>query len=680
MIGGGGWWSYLHQDDAAGRQSIDRVVLRRVATYARPYIGRGVLLLLTILAITGLTLVPPLLMRALIDQALPNHDIGQLNLLAAGMVLVPLVNGLIGVSQRYVSSQIGEGIIYDLRRSVFDHLQRQSLRFFTNSKTGELMARVNNDVVGAQGAITNTIPNVVSSSLSLIGVLSIMLALEWRLTILGVLVLPLFIWPARRVGELLRKVTREGMTLNGQMNGMMNETLNVSGALLVKLFGRQPEESRRFAERAGGLRDVGIRQALIGRWFFLGIGLVSSIGTALVFWTGGYLVLSDALTIGTVVAFGTYLTQLYGPIAALTNARVELVTSLVSFERVFEVLDLPLEIEERPDALELNRVRGEIRFEDVSFSYVAPSIGGELSAVQRWGMRDVETSPARNGTRKESPTPDPSGPGVGDLPAEATPRWALRHVSFTARPGQIIALVGPSGAGKTTITYLLPRLYDPTEGRIEIDGHNLRDVSLRSLAAQIGMVTQETHLFHDTIRANLLYARADATQAELEAACRAANIHEMIVGLPDGYDTIVGERGYRLSGGEKQRLAIARVLLKDPCILVLDEATAHLDSQAEALIQQALEGAMQGRTSLVIAHRLSTILAADQILVLDKGQIVERGTHAELLAQGGLYARLYETQFRQSPALTRGPDSDEAGQTAASAPAGATEISRTGSR
>ena len=666
---GAGWWSYLHQDEQAGQQSIDRSVLRRVAGYARPYVGRIVLMLLTILAITGLTLVPPLLMRALIDEALPNGDLGQLNLLAAGMVLVPLVNGLIGVFQRYVSSQIGEGIIFDLRRAVYDHLQQQSLRFFTNSKTGELMARVNNDVVGAQGAITNTVPSLISNTLALIGTLSIMLALEWRLTLLGIAILPLFILPARRVGSLLRRITREGMTLNAQMNGMMNETLNVSGALLVKLFGRQPEESRRFGERAVAIRDIGIRQALIGRWFFLGIGLVSSIGTAMVFWTGGYLVLTDSLTIGTVVAFGAYLTQLYGPIAALTNARVELVTSLVSFERVFEVLDLPLEIEERPDATDLGRVRGEIRFEDVSFSYRAPGTTVELSTVQRWGWRDGGTpsppnplSGAEKG-RRGNLLPSPTvGRGVGgegpswvsedgteDSPGDDVPRYALRGVSFVARPGQITALVGPSGAGKTTITYLLPRLYDPTEGRVTMDGHDLRDVTLSSLVAQIGMVTQETHLFHDTIRANLLYARSAATQDEIESACRAANIHDFIAGLPDGYDTIVGERGYRLSGGEKQRLAIARVLLKDPGILVLDEATAHLDSQAEALIQQALEVAMQGRTSLVIAHRLSTILAADQILVLDGGQIVERGTHAELLAAGGLYARLYETQFRPSP-------------------------------
>jgi ATP-binding cassette, subfamily B, bacterial len=679
---GAGWWSYLHQDEEAGRQSIDRTVLRRVAAYGRPYIGRIVLMLLTILAITGLTLVPPLLMRALIDEALPNRDLSQLNLLAAGMVLVPLLNGLVGVFQRYVSSQIGEGIIFDLRRAVFDHLQRQSLRFFTNSKTGELMARVNNDVVGAQGAITNTVPSLISNSLALVGTLSIMLALEWRLTLLGIAILPLFILPARRVGSLLRRITREGMTLNAQMNGMMNETLNVSGALLVKLFGRERDESRRFRERAVAIRDIGIRQALIGRWFFLGISLVSSIGTALVFWTGGYLVLTESLTIGTVVAFGTYLMQLYGPIAALTNARVELVTSLVSFERVFEVLDLPVEIEEKADALDLGRVRGEIRFEDVSFSYRAPGAGVELSAVQRWGSRDVEVPsrpgplslPRERGRRNGLPPSPTVGRGAGgeghlelgaggegdDLvpvdgedgtPNDGESRWALRKVSFEARPGQIVALVGPSGAGKTTITYLLPRLYDPTEGRVTIDGHDLRDVTLSSLVAQIGMVTQETHLFHDTIRANLLYARTAATQDEIEAACRAANIHDFIAGLPDGYETVVGERGYRLSGGEKQRLAIARVLLKDPGILVLDEATAHLDSQAEALIQQALEVAMQGRTSLVIAHRLSTILAADQILVLDGGQIVERGTHAELLAAGGLYARLYETQFRPSPAL-----------------------------
>jgi ATP-binding cassette subfamily B protein len=690
-----GWWSYIQFDERASQTSINRSALWRVAGYARPYTGRIVVMLLTILAITGLSLVPPLLMRALIDDALPNQDLAKLNLLAVGMVLVPLASGLVGVLQRYVSSQVGEGVIHDLRRAVFDHLQRQSLRFFTNSKTGELMARVNNDVVGAQNAITNTLVSVISNSLSLVGTLFIMLALEWRLTLLGIAILPLFIFPARRVGRLLRRLTREGMTLNAQMNGMMNETLNVSGVLLVKLFGREADEQRRFAERAAGVRDIGIRQALIGRWFFLGLSLVSSIGIAVVFWAGGYLVLTEGLTIGTVVAFGTYLVQLYGPLSSLTNARVELVTSLVSFERVFEVLDLPLEIEDRPDALELTSVRGEIRFEDVSFSYGGAGSAVTLSAVQRWSHDDASAtapppaSPRRAGERERTgvttrtgqeaevrtgvapPRPysdDGTAPSRGEplappLPAGqawvdgAAPdtRWALRHVSFTAEPGKIVALVGPSGAGKTTITYLLPRLYDPTEGRVLIDGHDLRDVTNRSLIAQIGMVTQETHLFHDTIRANLLYARPTATQQELEAACRAANIHDVIVSLPDGYDTLVGERGYRLSGGEKQRLAIARILLKDPCILVLDEATAHLDSRSEALIQQALDSAMRGRTSLVIAHRLSTILAADQILVLDGGQIVERGSHADLLAQHGLYARLYETQFRTGAGVATAP-------------------------
>jgi ATP-binding cassette, subfamily B, bacterial len=398
----GGWWSFLRYDDQAEPPSLDRTVLRRVAGYARPYLGRIILMLLSIVAITVLTLVPPLLMRVLIDDALPNHDLGKLNLLALGMVLVPLTSGLIGVLQRYLGSQVGEGIIHDLRRAVFDHLQRQSLRFFTNSKTGELMARVNNDVVGAQQAITNTLVTVISNSLSLVGTLTIMLALEWRLTILGIAILPLFILPARRVGRLLRRTTREQMTLNARMNGMMNETLNVSGALLVKLFGREADESRRFAERAAGVRDVGIRSALIGRWFFLGLSLVSSVGMAVVFWAGGYLVLMDALTIGTVVAFGAYLTQLYGPLAALTNARVELVTSMVSFERVFEVLDLPLEIEERPGAQELESVRGEIRFEDVSFSYRAadPGVGLGLSTVRSRPGPTLPTFAGRSDTSR----------------------------------------------------------------------------------------------------------------------------------------------------------------------------------------------------------------------------------------------------------------------------------------
>jgi ATP-binding cassette, subfamily B, bacterial len=615
---GAGWWSYLHQDEEAGRQSIDRTVLRRVAAYGRPYIGRIVLMLLTILAITGLTLVPPLLMRALIDEALPNRDLSQLNLLAAGMVLVPLLNGLVGVFQRYVSSQIGEGIIFDLRRAVFDHLQRQSLRFFTNSKTGELMARVNNDVVGAQGAITNTVPSLISNSLALVGTLSIMLALEWRLTLLGIAILPLFILPARRVGSLLRRITREGMTLNAQMNGMMNETLNVSGALLVKLFGRERDESRRFRERAVAIRDIGIRQALIGRWFFLGIGLVSSIGTALVFWTGGYLVLTESLTIGTVVAFGTYLMQLYGPIAALTNARVELVTSLVSFERVFEVLDLPPLITEKPGAVAVPDGPVSLEFDDVRFAY--PS----ADKVSLASLEEVATLDTRGGAE------------------------VLHGVSFRVEPGQVVALVGTSGSGKSTIAALAPRLYDVDAGAVRLSGIDVRDLTFDSIRDCLGMVTQDGHLFHDTVRENLVLARPDATDGELWEALRQVRLDGLIASLPDGLETVVGERGYRLSGGERQRLTIARLMLARPRVVILDEATAHLDSSSEAAVQAALAEALAGRTALVIAHRLSTIRDADAILVVEAGRVVERGTHAELLSAGGRYAQLYWTQFEDN--------------------------------
>jgi len=451
-------------------------------------------------------------------------------------------------------------------------------------------------------------------------------------------VLPFFILVARRLGTRLRDIARQQMEYNAQMNAMMNETLNISGALLVKLFGRGKDEVVRFNDRAGKVRDAGILQAVWGSQFFVVIGMVSVIGTALVYWVGGHLVLDGVFTVGTIVAFGSYLTQLYGPLQALTNAPVDFATSMVSFERVFEVVDLPLEISDKADALALKDVRGELVFDDVSFKYEVKA-ENLLSDVERRGRMD-NVKAVLSGD--ERPKPVMINGGTGHQAREQ----ALENVSFAIHPGQLAALVGPSGAGKTTMTYLIPRLYDPTEGRILLDGHDLRDLKLDSLAAQIGMVTQETHLFHDTIRTNLLYARSDATQAEIEAAAKAANIHDFIAGLPDGYDTIVGERGYRLSGGEKQRIAIARVILKNPRILVLDEATSHLDSQSESLIQDALKTVMAGRTSIVIAHRLSTILAADVILVLDRGQIVERGTHAELLAQGGLYAHLYETQFK----------------------------------
>jgi ATP-binding cassette subfamily B protein len=626
MFHGRGWLSFMEHDESKPQPQINRALLGRVLAYARPY-WRSLGLMLAAIGVTALIgLVPPLLYRDLIDNVLPNHDFARLQWLALGMVGIPVLSGLISVGQRYLSARVGEGIICDLRQSMYDHLQQMSLRFFTHTRSGEIVSRFNNDVVGAQSAVTSTLPDITSNLITLVSTLAVMISIEWRLALLSVAVLPLFLLPVRRVGSILRRIRRQALQYNADMSSIITETLGIDGVLLVKTFGRQNQEVGRFRQASHQVRDIGVRQALVGRWFFLGLGIASAIGTALIYWVGGYQVLRGAMTVGTIVAFAAYLSRLYGPISSLSNVQVEFVQSLVSFERVFEYLHLPVEIEDRPGAMELDRVQGHVRFEDVSFSYLEED---ESPALPAGGL-------------------DPNG----DQPREATGvittrRWALRDLSFEILPGRLAALVGPSGAGKTTVTYLLPRLYDPTVGCITIDGHDLRDVTQKSLAEQIGMVTQETYLFNDTVRANLLYADPDATQARLEAACRAANIHDFIMGLPKGYDTVVGERGYRLSGGEKQRLAIARVVLKDPRLLILDEATSSLDSASEALIQAALEPLMKGRTSLVIAHRLSTILAADQILVLDEGHLVEQGTHVELLARGGLYAHLYETQFGQ---------------------------------
>ena len=627
-----------------GKPKITWGLLKRVWDYAHPYRGWIIGMLLMTLASTGLGLLTPLILRQLIDKTLPDKDLHSLLWLTIALVMIPLLTGVLSVFLRQFNSRVGEGITYDLRADLFSYLQRMSLSFFTHTKIGELMSRLNNDVIGAQSAIVNTIVNIITNLIQAVVMLSIMFVLEWRLTLLSIAILPFLLLIADRLGKRLRILTRQQLDILAKMNAVMQELLNISGVLLVKLFGRTEEEDNRFKKRAADVRDINVRRAIISASFFVSIGLMGSIGVALVYGFGGYLVIKQTLTVGTIVALTIYLGTLYNALQVLTNAPVDFATSLVSFERVFEVLDLPQEIVVKPNAQVLNNVKGVVEFEDVSFHYIKEG-KGLLKDIRRFGLlQETQSAATRNGT-------DATGNSKNNQDNEkVAPGQAreevLNHVTFRAEPGQLVALVGPSGAGKTTLTYLIPRLYDPTGGRILIDGHDLRDISLSSLTSQIGMVTQETYLFNDTIRTNLLYGKLDATQAEIEEAARAANIHDFIVGLPLQYDTVVGERGYRLSGGEKQRVALGRVILKNPRILVLDEATSSLDSQSEALIQEALSRVMVGRTNIVIAHRLSTILSADLILVLESGRIVERGTHAELLAKGGLYAQLYETQFR----------------------------------
>ncbi|RJP47552.1 MAG: ABC transporter ATP-binding protein [Anaerolineaceae bacterium] len=642
-----GWFQYMRSGDE--KPKVTRQLLLRVLSYARGYWWHIAGMLFTILLTTGISLLTPLIFRNMIDVVIPAKDTNRLILLGVALLLIPAIEGGINVIQRRLNATVGEGVIYDLRSSLFARLQRMSLRFFTNTKVGELMSRLNNDVVGAQNAISNTIVNIVTNFIEAVALIAVMLTLEWRLTIVSVLILPLFIIAAQRLGKVLRDIAREAMDHNAKMNAHMNETLNIGGALLVKLFGRANEEEKRFRERAANVRDIGIRRAVVGSTFFVIFGLVSAVGTALVYGLGGYYVITDVFTVGTIVAFGAYLGQLYGALQGLAGAPVEFSTSMVSFERVFEVIDLPQDIAERDGAPALGEVRGELEFDHVTFNYSVDE-SKLLKDVKRYG-RHEDVAAVLSLTEKKKKDDEPaSDSGEADSTSQAR-EVALEDISFAARLGQLVALVGPSGAGKTTLTYLIPRLYDPTDGVIRIDGRDLREVTLDSLSSAIGMVTQETYLFHDTVRTNLTYAKTDATQAEIESAAKAANIHNFIVDLTDGYDTIVGERGYRLSGGEKQRIALARVILKNPRILVLDEATSSLDSESESLIQDALKRVMAGRTSIVIAHRLSTILAANLILVMDRGRIVERGTHEQLLATGGLYSQLYETQFKREKVL-----------------------------
>jgi ATP-binding cassette subfamily B protein len=614
------WKGYLLHDETALKGRIDRKLVSRVLVYGRSYRASLVLALVTIASISLLELVPPLLFRELIDKVLPAGDFHRLNLIALAMIGIPVLTGLLTMLQRFLTARTGEGLTCDLRRQMFIHVQRMSLGFFTHTRAGEIISRFNNDVVGAQNAITGTLPALMVNVTTLISTFVVMLTIEWRLALAALAVVPLFLLPSSRIGRIMREVRRRGMQYSGAMSSVIAETLSVNGALLSKTFGQQQHDAARFEDISRKVRDNNISRALVGRWLPLALGIAAALGTGLIYWIGGHLTLSGAISVGTIVAFAAYLGRIYGPVSALANMHVDLVSSLLSFERVFEYLDMPVEIVDRPQAREASRVQGAIEFKQVSFQY-------PLSRNRP--QHDRQGAPAKDGTSTQA----------------TLQHWALQDVSFKVPAGQLVALVGPSGAGKTSLTYLLPRLYDPTAGAIYLDGVDLRDFTQQSLAQQFGIVTQDTYLFHDTVRANLLYAKPHAGEKEMIAACSAARIHEELLRLPDGYDTMVGERGYRMSGGEKQRLAIARVILKDPAIFILDEATAHLDSHNEHLIQDALEPLLGGRTSFVVAHRLSTILKADLILVFREGLLVEQGKHSDLLERNGVYRHLYDTQF-----------------------------------
>ncbi len=634
--GAGGWhlMRSFRRDEAVKRQRLPRGTVGRVAQFARPYRAKLGVFFALIVVSAVVTAANPLILRAIIDQGIPNHDSRLVIGLALGVAGLAVLSAGLSLWQRWISSRIGEGLIYDMRAKVFDHVQKMPIAFFTRTQTGALVSRLNNDVLGAQQAFTDTFSSVVGNLVTVVVTLAAMSILSWQITLLALALLPVFIFPSRWVGRRLAALTRESYGLNAEMNTTMTERFNVSGALLVKLFGSLGWESREFNRRAGRVRDIGVTQAMYGAVFMTSLLLTASLATALVYGWGGVQAAHGVLPIGTVVALTAYLARLYGPLTALSNVQVDVMTALVSFDRVFEVLDLPPMIDERPQAVAIPRGPASIEFARVDFSYPTAE---EVSLASLETVAVLDQAPSQP---------------------------VLHDVSFRTEPGKMVALVGPSGAGKTTISHLVPRLYDVRSGSVKLSGVDVRDATLNSIRSVVGVVTQDAHLFHETIRSNLLYAKQDATEEELLKALEAAQILHLVESLPDGLDTVVGDRGYRLSGGEKQRIAIARLLLKAPDIVVLDEATAHLDSESELAVQSALRTALAGRTSLVIAHRLSTVRDADMILVVSEGRIVERGTHEELLGAGGIYADLYRTQFetQEGGADTHRGDEQDAGR------------------